>query len=706
MPKEEKDYTLEIEAKTVVDEKIEATEVPIYMERLELTDEQLKQLKEEFELEFDAIKAEREAEHLDDKCESLENQYQGKMQEDSRMQFNLNRNITRPIVNRVANFIKQGFFKSDPIYSVSPRPEFDKQGGQEVADKQQDYLDYKLDNLPFRAPMGKVILSAAKLGVGILKIPHVIKTDKRKREERYQGDPKPVGIDPKTGQIIIENKGLKEFLSNWPKAEVDYPGLVQQLKDGKEINIIAKYQETIYNDPKPQFVELKNFYVRLATEGYEGLREAKLIVERKNYSWWELEREERKGNFYDIDELVKDTNTKDKKIANYEKETFDILECTYYFNLDNKDDSEPVRIIFWYAEKEKVIIGSVLYPYDIMYYIPFYICEDRPGFYQPGLAEMSTDDHVAQSVLLNLALGGIYIRNTITPVTDDQDVINQFLEKRFVHGIPIEGKPGTVDFLQKYMQNLDVGGILQMMQFMKQGQEENAGSSSLMSGAETPFDPNAPASKTLALLKMAGISVDEYIATMTPSFNQVAYVLLQLYYQMSTEGRKYTIRPERIVGDNPFAELSRNDMIARTNIQAQAYSYDFDKLEAKKEDFALWQILRADPVFNSNPESVYNMARVLVKNWSQKWNNNVDRILPSPKQFQQQQLITAIKAVSTFVQAVLQQSQATGLPPKFDPQQLLAMVGQMQKEVITPPSPEEMKAREEAVNQQGAPSGQ
>jgi hypothetical protein len=696
-PKVEKDYTLTKEVKTAVDKAIEAKEVPIYMERFEMEDEDKDRLKIEFEDEFAAIKAERDAIHLDEKFESLENQYNGKMQEDSRMQFNLNRNITKPIVNRVANFIKQGFFKSDPIYSISPRPEFDKEGGQEVSDKQQDFLDYKLDNLPFRAPGGKAILSAVKLGTGILKIPHVIKRMPRKREERYQGAPIQAGVDPRSNLPIIQNKGLDEFLSNWPKAREDYPGLVKQLEEGKEICIIAEYEETIYNDPLPQFIENKNFYVRLATEGYEGLADTKLIVERKNYTWWELEKEEAKDKFYDIDELVKDAKEPEKKRDKHEKETFDILECTYYFRA-KKDDKQDTRIIFWYAEKEKVIIGSVLYPHDVMYYIPFYISEENPGFYQPGLAEFTTDSHIAQSVMLNLALGGVYMRNTVTPITDNQDVIDQFLEKRFSHGIPIEGKAQSVDFLQKYMQNIDVGGILNLMQFMKQGTEEEVGSSSLMSGNETPFDPNAPASKTMALLKMAGISVDEYIATMTPSFNQIAYVLLQIYYQMSTEGRKYAIRPDRVVGDNPFGEMSRNDMIARTNIQAQAYAYDFDKLEAKKEDFALWQIFRADPVVNSNPEAVYNMARVIVKGWSPKWNNNVNKVLPPLKQFRQQQMMVAMQAVALYVQAVVQESQATGIAPKFDVRKLIAMVAQAQKESVTPASPEELKAREEAAS--------
>lgn len=702
MSKTEKDYTLKVEKKTEVDKKIESTGIPVYMERYEFkSDEDKDRCLDEILKELDAIQAERDSINLEDKIDARENQYQGIMVEDSRLQFNLNRNITKPIVDRVANYIKQGYFKSDPVYSISPRPEYDKEGGRGVTERQQDFLDYKLDNLPFRSPESKTILCAVKQGTGILKISHFINQKKKRREERYIGQLEPV-LDPTThqpiiinGQALMENKGLKEFLSNWPEAERDYPGLVQQLKDQKEISIIAEYQDIIYNDPRPQFIELKNFYVRLSCEGYDGLSEQKLIAERKNYSWWELQQEAKKNNFYDIDQLVQDDKDKTKNRQGYEEEVFEIFEFTYYFQEDKDSDKDPIRLVVWASKEKKVIIGSVLYPHDFECYVPHYISAVNSGFYQPGLAEFTTDSHIAQSVLLNLLLGGVYIRNTITPVTKDSEVINQFLEKRFSHGIPIEAKPGDIDFLQKYMSQIDVGGIMNTMQFMKQGDEEVVGSSSLMSGNETPFDPQAPASKTMALLKMAGISVDEYISCMTPAFNQIAYVFLQLYYQMSTEGRKYRIKPERVVGDNPFGEISRADMIARTNIQAQAYAYDFDKLQSKKEDFALWQILRADPVFNSNPESVYNLARILVKNWSQKWNNNVDKLLPNPQEVQKKQLQIAIQAVSMYIQMVIKNSQETGVALEFDPRQLIAMVIQMQKESVTPPTKEELQARQE-----------
>ena len=61
-------------------------------------------------------------------------------------------------------------------------------------------------------------------------------------------------------------------------------------------------------------------------------------------------------------------------------------------------------------------------------------------------------------------------------------------------------------------------------------------------------------------------------------------------------------------------------------------------------------------------------------------------------------MMVAMQAVALYVQAVVQESQVTGVPPKFDVRALISMVAQAQKESVTPPSPEEVKAREEAAS--------
>jgi len=690
MPELKQDYELEPQKK---DAKIEEnlTELPVYMNKIKLSPEQEKRLVDEIMDEIEEIEKERSMESLVDKWDALDNQYEGKIQEDTRLQFNLNRNITKPIVDRVANFIKQGYFESDPVYAISPRPEFAKEGGQDVCDRQQDFLDYKLDNLYFEAPVGKGVLCSVKKGTGILKIFHDIKTVNRHREEEYSGKMSVVGMQG--DQIITDSKGLKEFLANWPDAPKDYPGLVKKLTEGKDIRFIAKYKEVVYNDPRIQFVELKNFFVRLATDGYEGLKECRLMAELMNMSYWELKKEEAKGKFENIDDLISDD--KGGKIAKYNQENFDFYECSYFFRL-NEDDEEETRVLCWIAKDKKKLIGAFYYPYDFgSHYLPLYISKNRNGFYQPGLAEYVTDSNIAQSAILNLILGGMYLQNMVTPITDEGSVTDmQFLEKRWMLGVPINIPKGEkADFLQNHMSPVDVNGGLTMLQFMKGEDEERVQSSSLMSGGQTPLDPNAPASKTIALLKQAGIPIKEYISAMTPSFNEMAYIFLQIYYEASKgeEGLKYRINPERVVGDNPFAVIPRSELAARTTIQAQAYAFDFDKVQAKIEDLGLYKTVRMEPLIAKNPEAVYYLLKTLIKGWTNKWRVMIDKLLPPLEEFKKMQANVALNAVAQYIQAKTQESKMTGAPMQLQAQELMPLIMDLKAQTATEPDEKVLK---------------
>lgn len=697
----DKEYSLEIEKKTAFDKKQEAKEIPVYMERLELTEDQKKAIIKEYLEEYDVLEEQRKLENLEQKWQALDNQYEGKIQEDARRQFNLNRKITKIKINKCTNLIMQAFFESDPIYAVSPRPEYDKEGGREVCDKQQDFLDYKLDNLPFRFPIGLTVHSSGVKGTGILKMYHDIKRVKRQREERYNGKLEPIRgkasnqpIMGKDGQPVMENRGLIEFLKNWPKAPEDYPGLVKKLMEGKEITIMADYWDTVYNDPRPKCIDLKNFRIRTDTDGYEGLKTTKLIDEIQSYSYWDLKREEAAGKFFDIDKLIEDKDGVKKK--NYAKEDYIIHEATMFVKL-KESDKDDIRIVFWIDEEKHIIIGAERYRYNLIdsIYVPFYINMKKPGcFYQPGMAEDLTDTNLAENLILNLSLEAAYIQNTVTPITDDEDVESQFLEKRFAHGVPIRAKVGTIDFLQKYMRPSDMNGLIGIMQYLIQTDDDVTGISSLMSGRESPIDPSAPASKTIALLEQSGISVKDYIMTISQSFNEVGYILLNMYYQISKEGRKYAINPERVVGNNPFATLERNEMAARTNIQTRAYAFDFDKVNEKKADVSLYQMVRMEPIIARRPESVYMLLKNIITAWSPKWKNALDQILPPLEQFKKEQAAVALQAVVQYVQAKKQEEATTGVQAEFKAEELVPMINDLIAQIATPVDEKVQKEQE------------
>src|SRR4030042_58223 len=458
----------------------------------------------------------------------------------------------------------QALMKSDPKYSVSPRPGFQKQGGQDICDRQSDFLDYKLDNLPFREHEGMTIHSAVLKGTGFTKIKHLIKREKRKREETYKGTPGKgkisivIGQNPDGSPVAMLNDGLQEFINNWPDALKDYPQYVKKLMEGKEVRFVAQFTETTYNDPAFTSVNLKNFFARLSCDGYEGLKTTKLMAERMEYSYWDLKKEEKRGFFQDIDELIHDDKDKDKKKNKYENQMYEIFECNFYCKLKESDEEE-IKCKFWISEEKRKIIGAVYWPYYGIDcdYLPHYISKKEPGLYGDGLGEILTDSHAAENAVLNVMLESAWMHALITPITErNSGVHKQFIEKAWTHGIPLTLNQGEkVDFLQKYMSQLDTRSMIALLQILFQGDDEATGVTSGMSGKESPLDPHAPAAKTVALLKWAGIDIEEYILSLSPSFNIIGECILQIYYQMSQDGVEYSIKPDRVVGDNPFALL-------------------------------------------------------------------------------------------------------------------------------------------------------
>ena len=700
------DTKLETIPKSEYKDKNKQEEIPIYLEQIsDLSDEDKTRLIGEILDEYKEIKEEYDALGLHAKWDALDNQYDGKMLEDERRMFNLCKQVTKVKVNKVTNLIMQSLMDSDPKFSVRPKPGFQKQGGQEICDKQSDYLDDRLDYIPFREPEKQTVHSAVLKGTGYTRMDHLLKREQRKREETYKGTPgvgKPfqIGIDPANQQpIMIQNDGLAEFLRNWPDAAEEYPEYIKQLSEGKEIRFVAKFTETTYDDPTFINVNLKNFFARISCDGYEDLKTTKLTVEIEEHSYWNLKREEKKGRFYDIDDITYEGKKDDnKKIANFKNKTYQILRCVFYCKL-KEDDEEDIKCIFWIHEEKRKMIGSILYPWYAIdcEYVPHYISKKNRGLLGDGLGDILTDSQYAESSILNHVLESAWMRDLITPIVKrDSGIYNQFINKAWTHGVPLVTDEGDkVDFLQNYMKDSNVPGMINLLQYLTQNDDDATGVSSLMSGRESPNDPSAPASKTIALLKQSGIDIQEYILTLAPSFNMLGSNFLLMCYQIAQDGIEYHVKPDRMAGENPFETLTRAEMIAKTNIQVMATSFDFEKIQENQKDLALYQTFRQDPIVAQYPEAIYVMAKNVIKSWSKKWANQIDQIMPSPDKFKRSQLMTAVQAIAMYTRDLVAKAQLTGQPPQIYPKQLLAIMQQAQVEAVTPPSKEVMKEREQ-----------
>ncbi len=137
--------------------------------------------------------------------------------------------------------------------------------------------------------------------------------------------------------------------------------------------------------------------------------------------------------------------------------------------------------------------------------------------------------------------------------------------------------------------------------------------------------------------------------------------------------------------------IDKNALTARTNIQARAFMFEQDAVNAKVLDLTLYQTVRQEPLIAKNPEAVYTLLKNLVEGWSKKHKNIANKIIPSLEDFKKMQVQTAIQAVGMYVQGVMKNAQDTGVSPEFDIQQLITLMSDAQALLVNPPAPEVQK---------------
>lgn len=686
-------------------------EVPQYKEKVDLTDGQINRLREEIFAYWETLKNERKEHGLENKWDGLEAQYDGEMVDNLGQEFSLGVPVTKVKVDTVSRLAVKSFCDSDPKFEVTAKPESIREGREEIAERQGEYLDYIFDeDIDIRGPLRRVIHQASNLDVGLMKIPYEYRTKRRKREEHYSGKSE---TDPIT-KVAVKS-GLLAFEQEYPQSKdagSAYHTFWQQLNSGKDVDILVDFDEVVYNNPKPYFVDIRDFWVSTDTEGYEGLCNSEISIELQRYSWFDLKKKEQDNDLENVDKVrygeMKDGKIQGEPQKGYEYKKHEIIEVTYWFNMgkggkSDTNSGEPedaVRIVCWFSVLSKSFLGAIYYPYYRVdsIYVPFYIKDKKPGFYKGGMSEDLTNSNLAQNAMLNFMLTDLWIRNTITPIVREGSTIaQQFLEKRWTHGIPIEvpedveSLKSDLGFLEKPM-SANPAEILNTLLFLAKMDDDMTGISALKTGRESPQDPNAPASKVAMLLKETGINIEDYVQCLLPSFNKIGEIVLQLTFQMSKSGRMYKQkqRANEVAGRVPptqqdiFSTIKPDEMGAKTVISSRAASFAFDKVQEKNENLTLFQALRTEPAVVNNPQAIYMIIRTLIKSWSPMWKAKVDQVWPSPEQYNAQQMKIVMSGLETYAHQLDQQRQL-GVQAPVKLEDFLAIVQQMQTALMTPP---------------------
>ena len=649
---------------------------------IKLTEDQKADLFNSIKQEMDVIDTQRNGMDFEANLQSYRNQYWGKVAEKSTPyanSFSTHVHLTMRHVNQVEIRAKQAFFDSDPIISVSPRPGQADEEGFKIAKKKEEFMDYEMDvNMRTREHMGKIFHEWANLGVGICKLVWGNKTERIVDEETYHGI-----------------RDLQKFLDNYPDAPEENPEFITKLENDEEVELMVEYTAPVYNAPLISWVKLEDFYINSKTDGLEGVKDAHLIGEKLNYNWHDLQKKVADDFFDedDIDELRLEEKDGRKIVdSSYLSKDFDIREVIYHYKL-NPADKHETKITVWLDFEKKKILRVVYFPYwhRRPYYIPFFFTNKRAGFYQAGLAEMLQHSNIVANAIINFMLDTAFIQNLVLfKVKKNSDMFRMMASRKWYPGFPIVYNEDPNEIEQFNINKQDLNGLLTLFSLNSRLSEDISGVSNYMTGKESPTDPQAPAAKTMALLQEGNINIKEYVANALPSMNELGHQTMELFYQFSREGKEY-----RVTGSDTTENISREALRYRTDYQAQAYGFDFEKLNQAKVGMMLFQLFGNDPELAQAPMGRYNFIYEIFKQAGSNWDKKVDKIMMAPEEVEQYKAELFKEAVKEHLEAKEQQQQREQL------KQQLIEAGIPAEQIVA-----ELEKRFPVANQQRQPQPQ
>lgn len=677
---------------------------------LKYNEEQQTRLVKEILEEETAIDEERRDVHGEDYdqfCKSMDNQYAGVMPRREGQIFNVDTGITSIKVDRIIGDSMEAILGVEPRISVVPRPGFAQtDNGQEICNRQEQFLDYAMDErLPVDLELEKAAKNGALKRVGIVKLSHKVVIRKRVRHEFYSGK---IEMSEDGIAKIPGLESLLEAHADRIKEDPDkYAPYIRKLQAGKDAEFDAEYNDVIYNDPFVESIKPENFKVRKSVSSYEDLADTELTIELREFTYWELKKLEKTYDFINVDKLLyadesDERNKKERDGARNEK--YCIRECVKYFKEKEDSAEEPKKIVCFISKDRDIYLGGIYYSFTVLdcQYFPVWVKMEGDGFYQGSIAKDLTSAHIADTALLVMILDGVWKRNTMTPITpEDSPVDQQISSHLWIEGMPLHARPDEIDFLNKYMPQLDLNAMLASRESVQRIADDKSRVSQLKTGTESRLDPTAPAQKTRDLIMQSDAGIRKYTTNIAKAFNRLATGILQMYYEISQNDQKYLNKRIGDVTNNKdiFKVITRQQMIAKTSIQSMSYAYNFDKQREKEDWLTFYKLFRQEMLIAKSPERVLYLLQTIGKSWSPAVKNALHKLLPDMAQMKQEEMMVAIQAVAIYTQQVIKEAQMTGQQPQFDPEQMLAVIGKMREQMVNFPSKEEMKAQQKGANE-------
>lgn len=584
--------------------------------RLNLSDEKMESVVKNILDEISDILTNRKS--LEEKIGEYRNQYDQIVEETSMPFpgcFNLNVPITAKNVDACVAQAEEAFEDVDPKWMIQTPPNRELISARDIQEKILDY--YEDTEMSESEAWTKVYNDAFLLGNGWLAM--VFKRDFIRVRD------------------YAEFSSLEQFVSEYPNDYVKYPKQIEKLARGETVKFTIDKNQEVCRSAKPEHVEWEDVIVPLMTNGLEGMLKTRLVARRVMMRWEEIYNLEVNGDYIAGTskklkmKLDKDGNISDDDFdPDYLKKVFETFEVRYFVDIDGDELEEAC--LFNIAMEHKLCLRAIRYPYDHNrpYLTPFYIQCTRKGIYQPGLGEKLQPLNIALNAIINHVLNASIIANSLSlKVRSGSDAVKALYEHQWYPGAILELM--NVDDVQQFTFNTpNLSGLINLFAIVEKFGQDVSGIVNYVLGQESGDDPQAPASKTIALMRKSELKLRQYIKNLKRSSNEVGYQALRLINQYIPKSRMAEILG---VPEEQVTNVFQYPLKAIT----QSSGFAIEKMFEQRDDMNMFQRLSTEPLFMGDPKRRMIGWRVMAKDVGSNWDKKIELLLPTAEEIAKQE---------------------------------------------------------------------
>lgn len=628
--------------------------------KINVTDDQLTDLKKYIEDKLRKIEDERNDVGLYDIWQQNEDMYYGDLPPKTfpfEQSSNVNVPLVREKVDVVTDRILLAKHSPEDIWEVLPveinNPNIDEEI--KIHKAKQKFLTHEARNeIKYEESDAPATHEAVLHGTGWLELPWHYEVDMLRDVETYE--PEPVMID-EFG--LPQSKNLEKFLRRYPTPEragnsKDWHKHFNRLKEGKGTEFVVEYEAEIWNNPKPAYIPIRNFIISpfckdIAESTFHGkqyeLTGDQLVRKKKDGIFDQEDPEELAFELTSTGEIMQRNDFLTKSYKCY---TLDIrysftkegVTKRYLVDLVKDEDFQTYDENGSLSVQTKILVTRLRrFPYwhNRSYFIPQHISERKSNsIYREGLCDILSDTQDMSNVALNFLLDALLFGSI--PIIKANESMRRKLGPQLAKGV----YPGMTLWLQNSTDVMfettraaNVGGLGDILKLGQQYGMLMTGVGENLSGKENPADPRAPAEKTKILVGLANQRLSRLIRVNQRANREVAYQLIELYYQHVDKERVF-----RVLGDEgqyTFPAITRDELRQRSEYNPVGSIDTLNKDVLLQKAFNVLGLMKEDP-FWQNPAMQKNKRFVyenIFRDMGGVWEKSIAKMLPTEEQIKE-----------------------------------------------------------------------